>query len=214
MVSIVVTLVNDKSYKELLNSMSVYGYGDRYDVIIANDGWIDLNLPSWCREVRTKEPGSGYGPACNLGIEQAHNDIVVCMNDDVYIGDFAGMVISTASNNSELFGAQLLRFNTGWNTFRDEGGRVITIPYLNGWFVYAKKEVWKELDGGFDTRFVPCDFEDVDLSYRASLKGIPLKEVSLPLNHIGGRSANSPGRESITKANRLLFAQKWGLTAI
>jgi GT2 family glycosyltransferase len=105
-----------------------------------------------------------------------------------------------------LVGPEMLRHDTGWNTFDGH-----TIAYLAGHCVACKRETW-DLLGGWDERYVPCDYEDIDLSYSALQKGIPLVEVPLPLTHAFGQSAQalSKGREAITMRSQAKFKEKWG----
>ena len=105
-----------------------------------------------------------------------------------------------------LMGATLLRRDTGWNRFGDR-----VIPYLEGWFLFMAADVFQSI-GGFDERYSPCDYEDVDFSYAAEEKGIKLVKVPMPLRHIGGQTGVLlPERREITKRNRIKFAKKWGL---
>ena len=63
----------------------------------------------------------------------------------------------------------------------------------------------------FDERYVPHDFEDVDLSTTALSLGMELIPLNNPgLQHIGGQSIGySPAREAITRTNLKKFGDKW-----
>lgn len=150
----------------------------------------------------------GFGPANNLGIKAATSPNLLLMNNDVVVrGDFIALVIQALEQSPRaLLGANLVNWDGGWNRF----GNAI-IHYCEAWFLAMGRTVWDEL-GGFDERFVPCDYEDVDLSYRASQADFVLENIVVPVRHIVGVSARQlPDRAAITQKNRKLFAEKWGL---
>ena len=148
----------------------------------------------------------GFGPGNNTGAEIANGDILVFTQPDVeFHGDVTKMVSEVV--DGILYGHQLLDYDTGWNRF----GNII-VPYLTGYFLACTKHTWKVL-GGFDPRYYPADFEDVDLSFTAIHNGLGLKEIDVPVthDHFGSTWAQFSNREETTKRNRGLFAQKWGL---
>lgn len=156
--------------------------------------------------LRNNQANRGFGPSSNRGANVATSDIVIFMNNDVEIrGSF---IVPTVEKLMEvpqsLVTINLVEWDGGWNKFGDQ-----IIPYAEGWYLAAWKKVWDGL-GGFDEQFVPCDYEDQDLSYRATQAGIRLISLNLPLNHIGGASANQRKREEITYRNRRRFMKKWG----
>lgn len=160
--------------------------------------------------VITKPENIGFGPANNEGAKFAYGDILIFISNDVVVqGDYvAPLKAAIPSNHSALYGAQLFSHNTGWNTFEGIGN----VPYLAGWCVACTNEFWRIM-GGFDERYVPCDYEDLDLSYRVSRAGYKLTEVNLPLHHESGQSAQSlsGGRLAITLESQQKFLDKWGL---
>lgn len=158
--------------------------------------------------VITNEDNRGFGPALNQGVAVAKGRFLILLSNDVIIeGDYISLIESTLENERDILGgAQVLDFDTGWNTFNTE-----TIAYVAGWCVFCTREVWREI-GGFDERYVPCDYEDLDLSLKAIKSGYPLKQVKLPLSHLFGQSAQhlEGGRLAITLKNQALFKEKWG----
>jgi GT2 family glycosyltransferase len=151
----------------------------------------------------------GFGPANNQGAEIARGDVLVFLSNDVVLrGDYVTPIEDRLSQSPDvLIGAQLYNYDTGWNRFN---GR--TIPYLAGWCLACTLKTWRVL-GGFDERYVPCDYEDIDLSMTAAENSIELAEITLPLEHAFGQSAQSlaGGRGAVTYRNRDLFMEKWAL---
>lgn len=150
----------------------------------------------------------GFGPSANLGAQTALGDHIIIMNNDVdVLGNFITPTLEHLHRDQlSIVTGRLVDWDSGWNNF---GGTII--EYGEGWYLAMARSVWEGL-GGFDERFVPCDFEDVDLGHRARALGIDLIESvpPLPLHHLGGSTAGLlDDRRAITITNQRRFAQKW-----
>ena len=190
-----------------------------HEVIIVNDGcteeesftgltwWIQTKMLP-VKELRL-EDNMGFLLASNAGMKSATGDIIVLVSNDVRIKDDVVTRINLQINTTynSFIGGRLLDFNTGWNSFGDR-----MFPYLEGWLLAARKASWEEF-GYFDERYVPHDFEDVDISTTASKLGYML--VALPEEstyHAGAQSIKySNEREKQTKRNKEKFRKKWRL---
>jgi len=172
----------------------------------------EMNHKHDIRYIRTKK-NLGFGGGHNYGATKAIGDFLVFLSNDVKIsGDFISQISSVLDENPvSLVGAKLLSHDTGWNTFR-KNLEMVTIPYLEGWMLACKVEIWKNL-GGFDPIYEKFDYEDVDLSYTAKQAGIELVALNSSfLDHIGaGTIGFSKEREKQTIKNRERFARKWRL---
>lgn len=194
-----------------------YPHDPNVQWIIIDNGSIDATpaiLEYWKsiigdRLVTLKnETNRGFSVACNQGAARAEGDVLLFLNNDVIIkGDFVTpLEKALADNPNSLVGPQLANFGTGWNVF---GGKLIS--YLVGWCLAISKEVFNAL-AGFDERFSPAYYEDVDLCYNALQNGYELQQVWVPLQHLGEQSgAQLEDKRKITEANRIKFAEKWGL---
>lgn len=151
----------------------------------------------------------GFGAGNNVGAEVASGDTLIFTQNDVSIhGDYIGQTIhamSARGNNNAIFGTTLITDADSWNTF----GRTV-IRYLQGWYLAMGRDVWDKIRG-FDERYFPCDYEDMDISYTAERIGIELCEINLPLTHMFGGTTRQLDRLTITKSNQLKFKEKWGL---
>lgn len=191
-----------------------------FEVIIVNNGSSDQtrSILKWWSDnadwrflVKHKKKNIGFGPAVNEGVNAARGDYVFIISNDVILkGDFFDNFISFLNKEEEtdfLCGGRVIDWAAGWNEFPE----TLPIPYVEGWFLVAKTKTWRQI-GGFDTRFAPHDYEDIDLSYRASQQGIRLRQISAPIDHVGaGTIGFSPERRAITEKHRILFAEKWNL---
>jgi GT2 family glycosyltransferase len=154
---------------------------------------------------------TGFGPANNKGAEIAGGDILAFISNDVQvIGDYITPIeiLYRYNHGKVLFGPEIWENNTGWNTFDPVG----TIPYVAGWCVVVEAARWGVMCR-WDERYVPCDYEDIDLSYQAVRAGGHLTKLALPLKHDSGKSAEAlpGGRLQVTLANQKRFMEKWGL---
>lgn len=154
---------------------------------------------------------TGFGPGNNRGAETAAGDIFAFVSNDVQIlGDYITAIqVAVQYQARALYGAEMFSHNTGWNTFQEIG----TVPYIAGWCVIAERQFWQEV-GPWDERYIPCDYEDLDLSYRVVQADYPLVPLNIPLKHDSGKSAESlsGGRLKVTLENQKRFLDKWGLT--
>lgn len=228
-VSIITPVWNrvDLTHRFLAQHWAIYaGWSDVEWVIVDNDSTDSTSqaLESWQSlmsdrlKIVSLPENTGFGPGNNRGTNAAMGDIFAFISNDVQIlGDYitpiqVAIQYQEQSPSQALFGAEIFSHNTGWNTFQEVG----TIPYVAGWCVIAEREFWGKV-GPWDERFVPCDYEDLDLSYRAKLKGYPLIELEhLSLKHDSGKSAERlpEGRLKATLENQKRFLEKWGLTLV
>ena len=189
------------------------------EVIVVNNGCTELEsfsgLDWWkksnmlpIKEVSIEE-NIGFLLGANTGLKKAKGDIICLLSNDIRIKDDIVTRINLQINTTynSFVGGRLLDFNTGWNTFGDR-----MFPYLEGWLLAARKDSWEEFKY-FDERYIPHDFEDVDLSTTALNLGymlVPLPEEST--YHAGAQSIGyNAERESLTKRNKEKFRKKWRL---
>lgn len=159
-------------------------------------------------KVIRNEENRGFSVACNQGAKVARGETLVFLNNDIVVkGDYI-TAIEREISDREIVGPQLITTDTGWNIF---GGQ--TISYIAGWCMAMPAYTYQQL-GGFDERYTPAYYEDLDLCYNALKRGLGLQQVWLPLQHLGEQTGLSQlkDRERITLTNRAKFAKKWGLT--
>ena len=126
------------------------------------DWWSTSHLLP-IKHVRNEE-NLGFLRNSNKGLKMATGDIVCLISTDVRVyKDIVSHVID--SDFLGLWGGRFIGWDTGWNQFN---GKIF--PYIEGWLVGTDASIWKELDY-FDERFSPNDFEDVDLSTKATKNG-------------------------------------------
>lgn len=197
-------------------------YAKRADVqiLVIDNGSPGISLSSitqpylmkgddWFFSLHRIPENIGFGPGMNKGVEEARGEIVCLLSDDVHIyGDFIGKVSSALLAFPEgIVAAELVDWPAGWNQF----GATPTFSWIQGFFMAMKKETFDKI-GGFDDRFAPYDYEDVDFSYQAHKLNLPLIKTALPIKHlVAGTIGYSDERMDHTCKMRALFADKWGL---
>lgn len=187
-----------------------------FEIIIVNNGSTDNTsrvVGKWegmygnLMTVINLPENTGFGPGNNLGAQNAKGDIFVFAENDIFLsGDYLAL-IKKEMKEDVLIGPALHSESTGWNNFGD-----LIIPYLDFCLFACTHKTWEKL-GGFDERFVPCDYEDIDMCYTAQQKNIELKALKLPIRHAPGQTAQtlSGGRLQVTLKNQALFRKKWQL---
>jgi glycosyltransferase involved in cell wall biosynthesis len=225
MISVITPVWNQAHLTErwLLQNWSMYAsHVTGIEWIVIDNGSAD-NTPGilayWqikmgnALKVITLEENIGFGPANNKGVEIAKGNVLVFISNDVQVlGDYITPIEVTYRYNhgNVLFGPEIWENDTGWNTF-DLG----IIPYVAGWCVVVEAALWGVMCR-WDEQFVPCDYEDIDLSYQVARAGGTLTKLALPLKHDSGKSAEAlpGGRLQVTLANQERFMRKWGLNFV
>lgn len=211
---------SDLTARFLAHHQEIYSGCPEIEWIIIDNGSTDetseimyvwqLVMSGQLEHIRLEE-NTGFGPANNRGAEIATGDVLVFLSNDVQIkGDYLSLIYDTVQHcPNALYGAEIFSHDTGWNTFKQSG----IIPYVAGWCVIADARFWKKI-GPWDERYIPCDYEDLDLSYHVQQLNYPIYELDLPLKHDSGKSAQAltGGRLPFTLKNRERFLEKWGLT--
>ena len=169
--------------------------------------WLDSKMLKSKITLVDLKTNVGFLKASNEGMEAALGDILILLSNDVRVHDnVVDKIKKVVRNypNGGLIGGRYLDFDTGWNKF---GNNIF--PYLEGWLLACTSEVWSDL-GGFDERFAPNDYEDIDLSTAALEMGYPLLTVDANVQHIGGQTIGfDEAREMLTNTNKKKFEAKW-----
>ena len=149
----------------------------------------------------------GFLKASNYGATFAQGDAIVQISTDVRVEDNLTQIVSDllTQNPFQLIGGVVYEETTGWNEFN---GKVF--PYAEGWLLGCTKWTWDRL-GGFDERYSPNDFEDVDISTMALATGHVLTALNNPkIRHQGAQTIGyTEVRRELTERNRKKFEEKW-----
>jgi GT2 family glycosyltransferase len=202
--------------------MNLHRYARDVDIVLVNDASTQEDCEkgvAWWQSIRPNIKyyknleNIGFGGSMNIGAKIAMHHgaeaLIFLSNDVIIIGDFLSQIEKKLSNDV-LIGGELIYWDSGWNTFEYEGKKYI-LPYANGWLVACTTEVWRKI-GGFDPIYGFYDYEDIDLSTKATLLGYNIVALNNPnLKHIGGATIAkvNPDRAKNTEENRQKYLNKW-----
>ena len=217
--SIVIPIYNNWSLTHQLLLDIFKMFPQDVEVVVADDcstQWeVESGLEWWKNHmlherlnVVRQETNVGFLKNANSGVSNTNGNIVILLNNDIRIHENPIPKIEAAlevyADVPVLMGTSLQNRDTGWNRFGDK-----IFPYLEGWFLVFRKSDWNRF-GGFDTRYAPYDFEDVDLSTKYLEVGGNLFELNLNAEHLSGQSIGySIERQRQTKINQNKFEEKW-----
>jgi len=205
----------DQRLNEVARQM---GHRKDFEVVVFNNGSpmreTRLVLHSHAQQrkyplrVIHQKPNIGFSKGFNKAVTYADGNMLFLLSDDVVI---FGDIISPATSRpwtDLVIGHRMIPSGSGWNDFPE-----ISIPYLDGYFFAMLRATWDKL-GGFDSRFVPHDYEDLDLSHRARQEGLSVLAIpEIPIRHAAASTIGyGDDRFEHTVKMRAIFAEKWGLT--
>ncbi len=210
-----------------------------FEVIVVDDHspiaeYRPLSEIANLRALRNSE-NLGYLRSCNAGAQHARGEDLVILNNDTLVTDgWIDALIETRVNfpDAGLIGSRLIfpdgslqeagsivwrdgsAFNYGW-------GEDASVPrfafarqadYVSAAAILINAEFFEELDG-FDERYAPAFYEDVDLAFRVREAGRSVVyQPASTVIHFGGASHGrdtSVGLKRHQVLNRETFVSRW-----
>jgi len=181
----------------------------------------------------------GFGLACNIGAKEAHGKFLVFLNDDTVVRPdwLANLVRAADKPNVGAVGSLLLKDD---ETILEAGARMLStrdvhfhgldmpiadarqsvpellsprqVEYVSGAALLVNAELFAKL-GGFDPRFAPAYYEDVDLQFRLRAAGYEIWiEPSARVFHLTNASTGDMNgfRNFALENSRVYFTDRWG----
>lgn len=195
--------------------------------------WADRDAR--IRSVRNPK-NSGFIDTCNRGAAEAKSDVILFLNndtlpqpgwlepvlrlfrDDPSVG-IVGSKLLFADGRLQEAGGVIFKDGGAWNIGRDEPDaesppytHVREVDYCSGAVLATPRAVWEEI-GGFDTRFRPAYYEDVDYCFTVRERG--LKVIYQPQSsviHLEGGTGGTDlaaGAKQYQVVNHQKFLEKW-----
>jgi GT2 family glycosyltransferase len=239
-VSIVIPVYNKFEYTHAcLSSVLKHSKETAYEIIIVDDCSTDTTVHidryiQGVKVVRNKE-NLGFVGSCNAGAKIASGQYVLFLNNDTMVrqGWLTSMLECFSKfSNVGLVGSKLLYPDgrlqeaggiiwddaTGWNYGRldspnkPEYNYIREADYCSGASIICPMELFREL-GGFDSRYAPAYYEDVDLAF--AVRAVGKKVLYQPRSeiiHFEGISSGidlTSGMKRYQVVNRQKFLDKW-----
>lgn len=239
-VSIIIPVYNQFLYTyDCIRSIVETSAGLAYEVILADDCSTDrtTNIEKTIKGlqiVRNKE-NLRFLRNCNNVAQVARGRYLLFLNNDTVVHpDWLSSLLRLMENdetigiagskmlfpNGKLLEAGSIIWNdaTGWNYGRGadpsapEYNYVKEVDYISGCSIVLRADFWRKV-GGFDERFAPAYYEDVDLAFQARANGY--RVVYQPLSvvtHFEGVSHGidlTAGQRKYMALNQPKFREKW-----
>lgn len=214
-VSIVIPYYNGWEFTHtLLHNLYRYDRDNIQEVMLIDDASDDGSISgaTWWKKLLPVrifrfEENMGFLRSANKGLKKSTGDIKILISNDVRVYQpFIAQIIQLLKENpKQLIGNYFHAGDTGWNKFADR-----IFPYLAGYLLASTFNGWDDLEY-FDEQYIPCDFEDVDISTNAIKLGYKLTSLNLEsITHVGGQTIKyGSEREKITRINQRKFEEKW-----
>lgn len=239
-VSIVVPAFNHWTYTHLcLRALRDHTSGQEFEVILADDGSSDTTIAAstLLRNVQVvrQDRSLGFLKNCNAAARCARGEYLLFLNNDTVVQrGWLDILVGTADRNPEvgIVGPKVI-YPDG--RLQDAGGIVFAdgttanygrggdpaaaafnvardVDYISGCCLLVRRELWSSV-GGFDDRFAPGYYEDVDLAFAARRRGYRVVyEPRAVIVHFDGVSHGhntSTGIKSFLAVNAEKFVLKW-----
>jgi GT2 family glycosyltransferase len=174
----------------------------------------------------------GFGGGCNRGAAESRGELLVFLNDDIEVlPGWLESLVETVDRHPDAgaVGSLILFPNgviqeAGAITWRDgstlclaRGSSLETNPYdfvrsvdyCSACSLLVRRQPWDAL-GGFDPRYFPAYYEDVDLCFGLSRLGFrTLFQPRSRAIHRETASSTTPRRDFLVLRNRETFRKKW-----
>ena len=239
--SIIVPVFNkvDYTFQCLSSLLREIDFNDT-EVIIINNASTDetsqvlSHFGDFLRVIDNEE-NKGFGDACNQGAAVARGKYLLLLNNDTVVLDgwlkhlldtvesddsvgAAGSLFLYPDGSIQEAGAIVWKtgetFHYGWGKSPEDRRYNFAreVDYCSGASLLIRKEIFERL-GGFDRRYAPAYYEDVDLCF--GVRALGYKVVYQPssrLIHFEGVTAGTDTRTGVKHfqaINRHKFFEKW-----
>lgn len=243
LVSILIPVYNQFAYTyHCLEHIKKYGGDIAYEIIIGDDCSSDRTkeLEKVVKGIGVIHHERNYQFLinCNRMSKKARGKYLVFLNNDTQVqkGWLEALVSLMEEDKAVGLAGSKFIYPTGlvqeaggivwkdasvlqFGNNRQAGEKELNVrreaDYISGASIMIRKELWDEI-GGFDERFVPAYYEDVDLAFQVRERGY--KVVYQPESEVvhfegvtegGNEEADNKKKKQIEK-NRGEFAEKWG----
>lgn len=190
----------------------------------------ELPAYPWAEALPQRE-NLGFAGGANAGLERVETPVAVVLNPDVELDPDFGLAMTRAfARNPRLGVAGSLLLYPDGKTIQHAGGVItdptmatdhrgrgqplspeyeqeVDIDFATGAAIGLRMEALRQI-GGWDTRFSPVYYEDVDLSVRMRAAGweVRLIPTMRGLHHEGVTLGHAPDYFVYLHRNRILFA--------
>ena len=241
-VSVVIPAHNQAAFTFLaLESLAVTEAGAAFEVIVTDDASTDetatlLAHVTGIRVVRLSE-NAGFGVACNRGANVARGEFLCFLNNDTLVtAGWLGALVAELDHHPTVgaAGTALVGANgrlqeagcivcgdgstLGYGAEADPTGPAFAfareVDYCSAACLLVRRELFAALNG-FDDYYRPAYYEDVDLCFRLTAAGHPVRYAAgPPVIHLTHGSSTRMRALTLTLRNRRKFVARWADTLV
>ncbi len=211
------------------------------EVIVVNNASTDetirvlAHFGDLIRVIANRE-NQGFVDACNQGADVASGEYLLFLNNDTIVqAGWLGNLLDTVKNDSSVgaVGSMFLypdgriqeaggiiwnsgeAYHYGWGESPTDRKYNFTreVDYCSAASLLVRKRLFDKL-GGFDRRYAPAYYEDVDLCF--GIRSLGHKVIFQPLSKVIHYEGVTAGRDTAANTktyqfiNRKKFTEKWG----
>lgn len=237
-VSIVIPVYNQFIYTYYcLRSIKRYSKNISYEIIIADDKSTDLTselgrITDGIIIIRNRE-NKKFLLNCNEAAKVAKGKYICFLNNDIQVQKNWLLELIKTIESDEKIGmvgskmiypdgrlleaggivwrdASVTQFGNGYNPHCKQFNTLREVDYISGASIIVRRELWNQI-GGFDVRYQPAYYEDVDLAF--TIKKMGYKVLYQPKSvviHFEGCSISQSNNQKVNiRNNKEKFYEKW-----
>ncbi len=240
LVSVVIPVHGKREYTvACLRSLARHGAQVPFETIVVDDASPDDTLEVLAQveglRLIANRRNLGFVGSCNAGADEARGDYLVFLNNDTQVTSgwmdalrrcfaeraqcgIAGSRLVYPDGRLQEAGALVFADGGGWNLGRFESRNATPYryrrqtDYVSGAALMIRRGVFQRV-GGFDARYAPAYFEDVDLAFAVRRLGLQVwYEPASTVVHCEGISAGTDldaGMKRHQRPNQAVFVEKW-----
>jgi len=241
LVSIIIPIYNQYNYTfKCLQSIKKNVRSNNYEIILADDNSQEedtKNIHNYIKNIKIvrNEKNLGFLLNCNNAAKYALGKYLLFLNNDTQVQvNWLESLLSLIESNTKigLVGSKLIYPDgrlqeaggiiwndaSGWNYGRldkpekAEYNYLKEVDYISGASIMIEKKLWNNI-GGFDKRYTPAYYEDVDLAFEVRKRGFQVVfQPKSTLIHFEGISNGTDLNGGIKRhqlINKEKFLNKW-----
>lgn len=237
----VIIPVHDKLTYTLacLRSLKKHDAEIPFEVIVVDDASLDESAATLAQvsnlTLLRNRSNLGFIGSCNAGAAIARGEFLLFLNNDTQVTPgwldtlvqcfadradcgIAGSRLVYPDGRLQEAGALVFADGSCWNVGRFEPPDEPEfryrrqVDYVSGAALMIRKQTFRDV-GGFDTRYSPAYYEDVDLAFAVRQRGLQVYyEPASTVIHLEGISAGTDldsGMKRYQRSNQAKFVDKW-----
>lgn len=189
-------------------------FGEKIEIVLVDNGSTDGTL-KWAQQQKDityvrNRINLGCALGRNQGAQWSGGEKLLFLDNDQYIS--STYIKDLYERDEDIVGSEHWRITEKGRVARQRQRDIGMASYLGSGGMMVKRSVFLDL-GGYDERFAPAWYADVDFCFRAKLGGHSLAVVGKKVEHEGGQTVESQKNYDSPEEkekSRILFDAIWG----